>query len=499
MSLWFMNLISSNAGERCVFATSELGDPYDIELIAGTNDVKCYSPSAFWNDANVNVPAISNQWQQLTAVGTGVVVKIYLNGVWSGTANCTSGGRLPADSIRSVGIWCDNTGPYYSRQLAQNLDEARIENGERSSNWVYAVWLNIASNSFFNSFAAVTGSNGVSISDFPFIEQFETNTCVVGDLTSQHNWNVSAANSAMVETNVVYAGTNAAGLKNVTISQVFTNSGDVNATNMWVDLYCMTPRRTTAGAPAPSNNTAAAFYIDTNGYVVVYSNSTWITNTTFVAPTNGWTELTANLDYIAKTWTLYAASNTGNGTIMLATNLHFGVNAGNNNLGCFRIVAQNNQTTGYVDNISIQSNAQSSSYSTWQLWQLQYLGSMTNSANSASAANGWTLYQQFVAGVNPTNPTSYLKILSCDITASNSNDIAVQIFGGACTISSTYGAGNFSRSFTILAANNSSTNTKVAVGTSVADNLSGTNTWTDPGQPAFIPAASTMSPAHTRA
>jgi hypothetical protein len=109
-----------------------------------------------------------------------------------------------------------------------------------------------------------------------------------------------------------------------------------------------------------------------------------------------------------------------------------------------------------------------------------YLGSITNGTNSASATTGWTLYQQFVAGVNPTNPTAYLKILSCDIASSNSNDIAVQVYGGSATITNTYGSATFTRSFTVLAANNNSVNGKSVIG-SVADNLSGTNTFTDVG------------------
>ncbi len=473
MSLWFTNQVGGD------LFTSFESDPYDIGMHSGT--VQCYVQNGHWYDSGVAVPSV-NQWQQITAVGAGGVTYIYLNGVYGGSCSGAYG-SMQLSAIRSIGLWTDNAGYNFAAQFAQYLDEARIENTARSSNWIWAVWLNIASNSVFNGYSSVTGSNGVSISDFPFIETFETNTCVVGDLNGQHNWQVSAASKAMVETSVVYAGSQAASLLNATMSQTFTNSGDTFATNMWVQLYCRAPRRTTTGVPTLSNNTAAAFYIDTNGYVVAYGNNSWVTNTSFIAPTNDWVCLMASLDYQARTWSLYAVSNTGNGVAtMLTTNLAFQSTAGNSSLGCFRLGAQNSQTIGYVDNISIESNTNTPTAipSTWQLWQLAYLGSVTNSTNGPSAAAGWTLYQQFVAGTDPLNAASYLKILSCDVAASNSNDIVVRIFGGADTITNSYGSANFTRTFTIFAANNSSANTKVPVG-SVADNLSGTNTWTDTG------------------
>lgn len=43
------------------------------------------------------------------------------------------------------------------------LDEARIANGVCSSNWIWAAWLNVASNSVFNTFSPVNPSPSLSI------------------------------------------------------------------------------------------------------------------------------------------------------------------------------------------------------------------------------------------------------------------------------------------------------------------------------------------------
>ena len=147
LSAWFMGLVSNNRS-RILF-TGNTTDPDDeIELLAGTNGVSCYTPTVHQQSGVMVSPASSsNQWLQLTAVGTGGVTKIYLNGVYGGTCGVKS-----TQPIRSIGYWNQNDGYNWNCQFAEYLDEVRIETVERSSNWVWASWLNVASNQVFNKY-----------------------------------------------------------------------------------------------------------------------------------------------------------------------------------------------------------------------------------------------------------------------------------------------------------------------------------------------------------
>jgi hypothetical protein len=135
----------------------------------------------------------------------------------------------------------------------------------------------------------------------PFIENFETNTCVVGDLNGQNQWTASPAGAALVETQVVYQGSQALQISNsqpATISHLFAAP---STTNVWCDFYMIA-----VAASQPTQITdSAVFYFNTAGNPVVYngSSSNWITLTNTVT-LGSWQRVTIQLNYGSQQWLL---------------------------------------------------------------------------------------------------------------------------------------------------------------------------------------------------
>ena len=159
LSAWFMGLLSTNS-ERTLFCGT-YGDPDDeIDLLPGTNEVCCYTYTRHWWDSSgvvIDQAGSSNRWQQITAVATGNVTLIYLNGAYGGACRVKSG-----QPIRSIGYWETDDGKHRGKKFARYLDEVRIENVGRSANWIWASYMTMASNYVFSSYGTVSVSDDVS-------------------------------------------------------------------------------------------------------------------------------------------------------------------------------------------------------------------------------------------------------------------------------------------------------------------------------------------------
>jgi hypothetical protein len=142
----------------------------------------------------------------------------------------------------------------------------------------------------------------------------------------------------------------------------------------------------------------------------------------------------------------------------------------------------------HIDNIGVtrtsplSSDADADGMS--DAWERTYFGDESVSGGLESDDqdhDGWTDMEEFLAGTNPTNANSLLRIVTADIASPESDDIVIRVEGGNFNGQTDLGAAgdNVRRMVRILAAD-SATNAK-SLRASVIDDLSGTNTWTDVG------------------
>ncbi len=143
-------------------------------------------------------------------------------------------------------------------------------------------------------------------STLPFIELFETNTVQLGFLHGQNNWTASPTNAAIVQTNVVYEGSQALsyddnGSEVTSVRHLFACTNDI----IWMEIYL---KAEAAQMPTGTVEGAAAMLFDSDGHLVVYDGSQsngqeWVALTN--APTRtseDWVRLTAMADYTQQKW-----------------------------------------------------------------------------------------------------------------------------------------------------------------------------------------------------
>ena len=143
---------------------TEIGDgnPFTIEawsfaeetvaemILGGTTDTERFyfgTYLGYWRwgigseyTTNTGVPAIANEWQHVAWVFDGTSVKIYLNGFLSNDKTYTGDGDLPYiyTSIGAVKRQDGTYGNYYNGKI----DEVRVSNVARSSDWINATYIN---------------------------------------------------------------------------------------------------------------------------------------------------------------------------------------------------------------------------------------------------------------------------------------------------------------------------------------------------------------------
>jgi hypothetical protein len=99
------------------------------------------------------------QWHLLTAVvdRTGGTARLYVDG-----ADATQSGQVQTDfPVQSdINLGRFTNGNFYFNGV---MDETRIANGARSSNWVWASWMNVASNTALASYSVVNPRPSLSV------------------------------------------------------------------------------------------------------------------------------------------------------------------------------------------------------------------------------------------------------------------------------------------------------------------------------------------------
>ncbi len=100
-------------------------------------------------DDNAN----DGQWHYVAGVHASSLTRLYVDGVQDGSDG--NGGDITAgDYIVKIGVCPQNTYRYFDGII----DEVRISNVARSSNWVWACHMNQASNSSFLTYEVLRGS-----------------------------------------------------------------------------------------------------------------------------------------------------------------------------------------------------------------------------------------------------------------------------------------------------------------------------------------------------
>ena len=326
-------------------------------------------------------------------------------------------------------------------------------------------------------------SGGAAGGALPFVETFDSRS--TAPLNGQNSWRAVATGNATVQENTVFGGNKAAWVNNaVAWRDVGPGSDDV-----WMDCYVRPTRRTAGGDPEPGTNTVAAFYINSSGNLRVSSNATWVTLASYTVPSNDWTRVTTRLDCGADTWSIYACNSVSNNLENpLASNLAFRVSGGSSISGV-RVTVMGGSAYSYVDSLTVADHDSSSlplsvdhgGDGISDLWALHFFNSATNRPGDSDSDNdGWTDLQEYLAGTDPTNATSYMRIVNCDLASKSSTNLVFTVESGGHTVTSIYAGDVISRQYQLRAVNESPGDGKSAV-LSLTDDLSGTNFLTDSG------------------
>jgi hypothetical protein len=227
-------------------------------------------------------------------------------------------------------------------------------------------------------------------SQLPFSESF--NDLIDGSLNNQNTWVVQSG-TALVQTNAVQAG-KAVRLNSSSVSQALSSTNSAVWLTFWTQCAALPGQN-----PAVTNaNTSLAFYINTNGNLVVYSNTTPVTLSA-VIPTNVWIRFDVYCDYKSLTWNLSVNK----------TNVAAGLPLYSTSPQIASLLLQNeSETTVYVDEIAVADieptteiiDADGDGIPDW--WEQKYFGGITAAVAGNLASNGVnTLRGAYIAGLNP--------------------------------------------------------------------------------------------------
>jgi hypothetical protein len=311
--------------------------------MAGDSSGNAYA--SFDGNGVVTDSDISNgEWHQIVGTFNGTTEYLYIDGVrqassvsWSGTID-TNGDPLTLGRNQSTSPGDEG--------FIGSIDEVRISNLDRGSNWVWASYMTVASNATFTAYGEVeqgesdaqkgtyflADAHAYGDMSLLFVENFDNKS--LGGLNMINDWLTSPIDEVEVQSDVSYRGGKALRLNEATAWHGFE---DASATNVWVDFYAMPVQR--ASDPTMPDAATAGFYVNTSGRIVAYSNTTWVTLSDAVTiSADTWYRFTLNLDYDARKWGIYVASDAANAlSTTLVTNLTMNNAASSTNFTSFRM------------------------------------------------------------------------------------------------------------------------------------------------------------------
>lgn len=128
----------------------------------------------------------------------------------------------------------------------------------------------------------------------PWAEPFEELTA--GNLNNQRGWNVTGEGTALVQSNTVFAGNQAAAITDASASHAFEDG----QTNVWISY-----RLKVVPGNGPENipdDMAVVFWVNSDSYLCVYSNQTAVTLPVKVS--EDWNRFEFYCDFSSKHWNL---------------------------------------------------------------------------------------------------------------------------------------------------------------------------------------------------
>ena len=149
-----------------------------------------------------------------------------------------------------------------------------------------------------------------------------------------------------------------------------------------------------------NTQTSVAFYVATNGQLVVYDGTNKTTLSTAV-PTTNWVRFDIFCDYNANLWSLN----------MDKTEVAAGLEFYSTSSQLESVVISNNSTNSVLfDTLIISDDSIPTDGSIPGGWAEQYGLNGTGITSGTVASNGMTMLENFIAGLDPTDPNDVLEL-----------------------------------------------------------------------------------------
>jgi hypothetical protein len=216
----------------------------------------------------------------------------------------------------------------------------------------------------------------------------------IGDLNGQNGWIVNSG-TADVQDSEFFSDSIALEIKNGEVSHALSSNG----TAIWLNFRARISAAPETNPTVSNSNTSAAFFINTNLNLVVYSNKTDIVLTDHQLTTNKWTRFDVYCDYEKFTWDLSV-----DGTNVVAGLPLYSTNSQIESI----LLANNSSNSVYIDEINVSDEEQvyagildldNDRIPDW--WEQKFFGSITNDFTGQQGPNGMTRRQAYIAGLDP--------------------------------------------------------------------------------------------------
>ncbi len=306
--------------------------------------------------------------------------------------------------VQNMGVAIPSVNPVFTTNNWNVSQSVTLQSSEDDSNYT---------NGTATIHCAATGMEAVDVAVterendiypgylLPFAETFdpgaEDMADGLGNLDGQHGWRVEDYGAATVQSNEVYAGSQAAALSAATALHSFSNGADtVN-----IALYAK-PVFGPEQLGLEQSGWSAVFYINSNLHVVAYSNQTPV-EITSVSASNDWNQLDVTSDYTSQIWGLEL-----NGTALFTNFAFYSARPTFSRIAVRDVV---NTTTSYVDSISITTTLEDSDGDGLpDAWEQTYWGSLSPEPGNLASNGINTLIEAYIAGLNPTDSGARFEI-----------------------------------------------------------------------------------------